>query len=81
MAVDSLAHGTDTVNEGLNRRAAIEDVHHAIEVKAFRLQHFQRRLGVFMHTANNRPCSVRQHGQINGVLGHQLGNERFIAKA
>ena len=77
---DSLGRHFFIMDKGFNHRPAIENIHHAVEVETFGLQHLQRRPGIVVHHANDRPRGVWQHRQVDGVFRHQFSNERFIAE-
>src|SRR3546814_6938263 len=58
-----------------HRRAAIEDVHIIFEGEALIFEHPHRGASGGMRDADHRARGVGQHRDIDGVLGHQVGDE------
>ncbi len=75
------AHAANVLHVALDCGAGIEDVDIAAIHESFVLQHLDGRAGLLVGLTDDGARLVAQQIDVDGVLGHQLGDETLLADA
>ncbi|MNC62964.1 hypothetical protein D3C75_1130470 [compost metagenome] len=72
-------HRTNLAGFAFHSGACVENVDIALVAEAFALEHGQGRLGVGVDATDHATSGFGKETGVQRKLGHQLGDERFVA--
>ncbi|MNL14552.1 hypothetical protein D3C87_1354970 [compost metagenome] len=77
----TVAHGANAGRRGFDHRAGVEDIDVALMGKTLGAEDFQCRFAVGVRFANHRLRLFGEQAGVNGLAGHQFGDERLVAQS